>query len=216
MQGGRRDKKTTLWHSSRLDLSSLAILCDKSHSHAPWGRNELGVFATAAERNYPTLLCERWAAAIKESLALHLTTPSRSLAPLIVLRSAVVKVALDERIFRNIQPRKRGSDLFPEFKDILIIKLSQSEYELAKNLKDKHAKIVRVGPYVLEERDKLLNIVPEDGDSIGLSKESSIAEVGQQWTPEEFVEQTKALVHPFDQTVQFPPATASVLLSMAH
>ena len=58
--------------------------------------------------------------------------------------------------------------------------------------------------------------MPEDGDSIGLSKESSIAEVGQQWTPEEFVEQTKALVHPFDQTVQFPPATASVLLSMAQ
>ena len=59
--GGDRDKSTSLWVNDNW-LDSLAILCDKRHSHKPWTTKLTGggiKFATAEEAAYPILLCER-------------------------------------------------------------------------------------------------------------------------------------------------------------
>ena len=59
--GGGRDKSTSLWVNDNW-LDSLAILCDKRHSHKPWTTKLTGggiKFATAEEAAYPILMCER-------------------------------------------------------------------------------------------------------------------------------------------------------------
>eukprot|EP00435_Cladocopium_sp_Y103_P075258 s153_g55.t1 len=59
--GGSRDKSTSLWVNDDW-LDSLALLCDKQHSHKPWTttlRNGSVKFATSEEAAYPMLLCER-------------------------------------------------------------------------------------------------------------------------------------------------------------
>eukprot|EP00973_Karenia_brevis_P064985 9024261-Karenia_brevis.AAC.1 len=62
MHGGDRDKRCTLLCQG-VDLTSLALMCDKSHSHKPWGLIGDGMgFATAEERQYPLLFCARLAA----------------------------------------------------------------------------------------------------------------------------------------------------------
>ena len=61
MHGGKRPKKTSFLFGGGIDLSPLAVQCDGSHEHLPWGmtRDGSGTFATAGERNYPDLLCRR-------------------------------------------------------------------------------------------------------------------------------------------------------------
>eukprot|EP00973_Karenia_brevis_P056311 7832231-Karenia_brevis.AAC.1 len=47
----------------------MAVMCDKNHPHKPWGlvADSKG-FATAAERQYPSLFCSRMARLIKDQL----------------------------------------------------------------------------------------------------------------------------------------------------
>ena len=60
MHGGERDKKTSLLYGGCWNLSKLAVMCDRSHEHKPWGLlSKGGGFATAGERNYPTLFCKK-------------------------------------------------------------------------------------------------------------------------------------------------------------
>ena len=61
MHGGTRDKRTMLLVSGDLDLSGLTSECDGKHTHSPWGISSGRGFATAQGRNYPALLCSRWA-----------------------------------------------------------------------------------------------------------------------------------------------------------
>ena len=100
MHGGRRDKRTTWWYAD-CNLSSLAATCDKSHAHLPWGTQSNGshmTFATAEERRYPKLLCERVAQIIKEQFQ-----PQQ-----------VAKQSVTERIAGQRQPRRNGSELVSE------------------------------------------------------------------------------------------------------
>ena len=55
MHEGRRDKKTASLHSDSLDLSEMALCCDKQHEHLPWGLTKNGVFATT-QCSFVTLL----------------------------------------------------------------------------------------------------------------------------------------------------------------
>lgn len=61
--GSSRDKRTKLLATPSL-FASLALDCPKNHTHASWQpyKYELGVhFPTAAEAEYPKLLCDRMA-----------------------------------------------------------------------------------------------------------------------------------------------------------
>ena len=60
MFGSRRKKATKLLANFH-QISKLAVLCDGSHTHDPWGRSH-GKWATATEVEYPMGLCRAWAA----------------------------------------------------------------------------------------------------------------------------------------------------------
>ena len=62
MHGRDRDKHQMLW-TSMPELQVLAVCCDLSHPHRPWGQTPSGSFATASETEYPGLFCARFAAA---------------------------------------------------------------------------------------------------------------------------------------------------------
>ena len=62
MHGGKRDKYTKLLSSTPC-LQPLACECDGGHEHLPWGVQKSSgqwAFATAAEAEYPALLCSRY------------------------------------------------------------------------------------------------------------------------------------------------------------
>ena len=106
MHGGGRDKRTSVWHGGGWSLASLAAECDNSHSHRPWGLSkEPGtLFATAEERNYPRLLCERIAKIVAKYFDLPLTA-SRDAA----------SVSQAAKIAAGTQPRRAFRELIPEF-----------------------------------------------------------------------------------------------------
>ena len=103
MHGGTRDKRTMLLVSRPGLLDELAILCDGKHTHAPWGKVG-NKFATAQERNYPALLCRRWASSASKFFAVE----KRSLATQIVVRQQAKGLPDDklQKVYRELQPRK--------------------------------------------------------------------------------------------------------------
>ena len=108
--GSERDKYTRLDYLMPR-LGSLHKLCDKNHTHAPWGlRNS--VFATAQECPYPTGLCKQYAALLCQQL-LDLGAGS---SPDSLLASKQVDQVF-ARAASNVQPRhKRLPPLLPRFK----------------------------------------------------------------------------------------------------
>ena len=145
MHGGTRNKKTTLKYSVGLLLEPLAVMCDGQHIHAPWGRNKDGSWATAGERNYPRLLCQRWAKCIARSFDVATEkTPVDRYAIYSTRPQDVLKPEDDGRVLRNLQPRKRAAELVPEFKETLEVILSSTEAAELKRLKKTGAKITRI------------------------------------------------------------------------
>ena len=77
MRGGTRDKKSSWW-TNVAELSVLAVMCDGSHEHEAWGAakcKDVWSVNTEKEAEYPDLLCQRAADAIK---TLQKTEESRS------------------------------------------------------------------------------------------------------------------------------------------
>ena len=60
----------------------------------------------------------------------------------------------------------------------LVVMMSGREFKLIKNLSQTR-KDTSGGSYVLQERTKLLNLVAENGCSVGLSRDGPIAEIGK-------------------------------------
>ena len=58
---GSKRKKATKLLANFPQISKLAVQCDGSHAHEPWGRSK-GQWATATEVEYPMGLCRGWAA----------------------------------------------------------------------------------------------------------------------------------------------------------
>ena len=113
MFGGDRDKWTSIFFAPRGMLTSLSRVCDRSHSHAPWGRLKNGGFATALETVYPEELCDALAKAVIKFL--HLAPGD----PLPVTKSRgepPPKRLRPEREAAGVQPRgQRARRLIPEF-----------------------------------------------------------------------------------------------------
>ena len=74
MHGGNRAKSTKLLVSTR-QFEPLGIMCDKSHNHEPWtivSGFDKWIFSTAAEAQYPSMFCDRYAeCASTWSLLMH-------------------------------------------------------------------------------------------------------------------------------------------------
>ena len=104
MHGGGRDKTTLLWYSGFESMEPLGLLCDGKHQHLPWHRcKEVGeVYATAQERCYPALFCQRLAEQVR--VALRLPKKQKPLA------------ASSLKFNGEQQPRRGIQELIPEFK----------------------------------------------------------------------------------------------------
>ena len=85
-----------------MSLESLRVSCDGKHKHLPWSVSSSG-FATAQERNYPTILCKRYA-----------KTAKRFLLP------KEEKVVEDKsfKVHLEAQPRRGMQEIIPEFKAV--------------------------------------------------------------------------------------------------
>eukprot|EP00973_Karenia_brevis_P080766 11205237-Karenia_brevis.AAC.1 len=116
MHGGGRDKKCTLWCHG-IDLSSLAVMCDHSHYHKPWGLDDSHEgFASTEERQYPDLFCARLAALVKAQLA----PPANP----------------EHKVSALKQPRRRTECLIPEWR-------SRCTYTCNETLQDLQASIAQ-------------------------------------------------------------------------
>eukprot|EP00973_Karenia_brevis_P019707 2702487-Karenia_brevis.AAC.1 len=105
MHGGRRPKKCSLWVHG-IDLSSLAVWCDRQHDHLPWGlaaRGSKELFATGEERRYPFLFCQRLARMVGEQLAPELM------------------VSVSGRAATEQQPRMGLNETVGEYKTTLLV-----------------------------------------------------------------------------------------------
>ena len=105
MQGGRRNKWTTLLHGGPINLMGMSKICDGHHEHAPWGALKQGGFATAEERNYPKVFCNRIARKAAKDLGIQ--------------KEKKVLSGVEERIGAGVQPRRAHNDLVPEYAEVL-------------------------------------------------------------------------------------------------
>lgn len=106
MHGGQRAKHTDMIFGGGIGLSPLAKMCDGSHQHSPWGHTqEKGThFATAAERNYPDLLCRRMA--LQAAKAHRVKGPNKN-------------EASDDKIHHTEQqPRRTHNEVVSEYKTV--------------------------------------------------------------------------------------------------
>lgn len=185
MMGGKRDKWTTLY-TNHIPLNKLAIVCDRSHTHQPWGvehTQDGWRFASAAEAEFPQLLCGRIADFIVAAAHQRdvLLLPPRPKRPKTL--SAQKRAAEAGRQPRgNLLPQ-----IIPEFLTVHDVRwlssLPTSSFMLTAE---------QANEYNLPDLCKFLPLKK------GESQVENWAKVGQLRTPEQFVEAALALDHPFD------------------
>ena len=196
MHGGQRDKKTSLLYGGKVNLSCMAIMCDGSHSHLPWGlaKDETGLFATAQERNYPELFCKRIAARAARDLA--------------VVRVKAPRGDPQSKSSAGVQPRRGFGDLIAEFKHV-----TRFEGALASEVRKAKSKTSfadePIGDQFINGNAKVFDVA-EYGE-LGLMK----GKFGVYWSKEEFVNQARDVVHPLDRQVAVPPRVAKVMFDQA-
>ena len=78
MHGGKRPKSSRFRCWPHEHFKPLALKCDNSHTHLPWGMAGCGRFATILEAEYPELLCDRLASCVVSAVSstAHLRSPS--------------------------------------------------------------------------------------------------------------------------------------------
>ena len=184
--GGDR-KKFTAFLTSCIEFAGLESFCDNSHTHADWGmiRSEgKTVFATSKEAAYPRKLCERIAellkmAAFRQQMD-HMLNKTR-IDKQIITRAATGK-----------QPKTaRWGPLVSEFKFVgqfssTIVPVVDSKFCL---VSDKDG--FPAGSRVLNYRQGYSPHQRQPDESFDWK-------VGVFRTPEEFVNESKQLTHPFD------------------
>ena len=121
MHGGTRDKRTMLWVASSLDLSALVARCDGKCKHSPWGISSGRGFATAQERNYPALLCSRWAKHASSNVERQfgkLIPLARQVQVGPAIRAPKLPDDKLQKVFRELQPRRGMQGMIPEYKEV--------------------------------------------------------------------------------------------------
>ena len=194
MHGGKRNKKTSLLYGGDWSLEPMELMCDKNHEHEPWGllKGPGSGFATGPERNYPELFCER---TVKQAQVATGVAPQKKEET----KDEVHKVAAGK------QPRRGKNDLLKEFKSVCpFFGVDEAEVKNWAPGKD-------VWPFKsLPKGTKLLDVSVEQGES-GSSKDKCKGFIGYPWSPDEFLEQSKKVIHPFDDQVVVPQRIAQII-----
>ena len=129
--GGGRDKWSS-FHTNVKEFQCLALQCDKTHTHKPWGLSRQKgqwAFHTAEEAEYPVLLCSRVAEALTSAavrLGIQMLS-SKAVEPMRLKRSEDIFVKesaelhFQLRASSGLQPRGRKyPELIPEFSEVIL------------------------------------------------------------------------------------------------
>ena len=200
MHGGRHDKWTTFYvnHSA---FSSLALVCDGSHTHLPWGfsQSSSGVrFHTADEAKYPEELCARIASIIakqvggNETAAVPIDYTQKTTASSNKLRS--IEAGRQPR--GNLLPQ-----VVPEFQAIQE-HVWPTEFPVTTR---RQLTLAERSHFGFAHEAKLLSI--ESRVDAGTNTMTNIAQIGLYHTPEAFTDEALKLQHPFDGSDSVPDDT---------
>ena len=204
MHGGSRDKRTSLLYDGRIvSLDTLAVECDKSHTHKAWGMTKTPgtLWATAEERNYPRTFCKRFAKCISSTLIEDKEQKCVMKEP---------PTTNDEKTWTGKQPRRNHKDLVSEFKEILTF-TGATLTEMAAVKVDPPGPR-QCGNRLLGNVGKIFDSEPEEGGD-GSSHKGS---VGVFWTQEEFTNLASSCTHPMDEEIKVPARVAEVFYDMAR
>ena len=201
MHGGDRDKHQMLW-TSLPELQALAVTCDRSHPHRPWGQTTSGSFVAASETEYPHVFCSRFAAAAALAAgSLH------------ILPSASDVTTASARTAAQTQPKvSKALVLVDEYHYQVTIPLPSSRLP---PVDDKNCLLNAVGPAPTGSRVLGVNFIggilfpkrPRPGFDQSTSGKVVSITCGVYRTPM----QTITLQHPFDMCRALPDPALEVL-----
>lgn len=191
MHGGRRDKWSTFYTNADW-LQCLALSCDNSHSHAPWGVTFEGGryrFNTSEEAEYPSLLCSRYSdAALQAALERKVQQD---------INTITKKRKHDQRNMAAAGRQPRGNrhpELIPEFKECRHVAWPFSPpQKLPRCLTSYEASYFDL-PAATKVLSCLSGVKQDD------SKDSWVAKLGVFHEPESFIKAACELSHPFDDS----------------
>ena len=206
MHGGRRPKHSSWWTNVE-ELKDLAVLCDGKHQHQQWGLSKCEGswhFKTAEEAAYPRLLCERVTAAVvkrverigkvTKRVPVQETDTNKQ-------RSAGLAAAAGKQPRGNKLPQ-----VVPEFSEVRVLGLPLQDW-LPLNLKTGSAisapKMKELGYGTGDRPGKVVRVDMSEGCIVrvdGAYVEEVTVRIGLHWTFDEFVEQSREVLHPFDSS----------------
>ena len=197
MMGSKRKKHTLLLHTAAA-FSRLGVLCDGRHPHEPWGYNR--GWATAKETEYPSKLCQQYAAAFADhmiSRGFH--PPSAEVAS---LPSDINNVKANQ-VAAGKQPRgKQIPPMVREFQTIIALTGPSDVMPTGKFTCD-----WTIPPNAfLTTAHKSINVVPKNSRVLsskfvgkgGELQTHQEVRIGIHWSPESFVEEALLKSHPRD------------------
>ena len=153
----------------KINLSGMAVMCDKSHSHKPWGltKEANSIWATAPERNYPEMFCKKIA-----------TRVVNALLPKVFRQREAPEI----KKWSGTQSRLAQKDLVAEFAAVLDFQ-NATPAELARLKLDFSGQVRSCGSATIDGDAKLLNVEERGLDGLSIK-----GRVGVYHTPEAFVE----------------------------
>jgi hypothetical protein len=212
MHGGCRKKATTFW-TNVPEFHKLAVLCDGSHEHAPWGVTADGRFTTAEEAAYPRLLCRRLAsqlvAALRRSGLLHRTMPANG-------------VNLHVRTAANRQfGGARSVPLVPEDKEHLHVRVtSATDLAVCRAWQRRSHEPRRLADVVVPAGCRLLDLAAEPPEEGGVAEVGTdkgrplVATFGVPFLPQEFVERAFQVGHPAESKAHVHARVARAIFAI--
>ena len=182
MHGSERDKRTRLLASPGL-YDSLAVECDKTHSHKPWyvaARGRQLEFATALEAEYPRLLCQRMAHSMVQAAQ----------DAMIALGPALTSAQQARHAWGT--QTSRSKPLFCQFKQFVHLEKAVNE----------PSHVLLASPTTGVQSTEMQPEV--DDQNVNPKRARKMFKYGVQWEPNEFLQQAKQLRHPKDPQVALP------------
>ena len=183
MLGGER-KKETLWLSTRGVFSEMALTCDGKHKHKPWTvafKNNVPVFDTAAESEYPSLLCSTVASLLqRRAITAGYTAPATD------MHGHLTDAQLRHKVKASVGSQARGRKLPQLVSEFLEVKEVVTGVDETVQLEESQSvlrKFIRV----------------EKGENGSPDLRFQIHIVGTRRTPEEFLNQARQAGHPYRQ-----------------
>ena len=191
--GSTRDKRTKLLGTPGL-FTSLEASCPQNHKHASWQpyRSEQGiVFPTAAEAEYPALLCRRMANCVQQMAQTMNITPK-------------VSARLKDLLKLNMgQQTVSHPPLVPEYKSYVYSDVPES---------NEAYKLLAAPPFQGAESTEQ----QPNSEEAPRKRSRTTFKYGVWHTPEEFLQKAAEVRHPMDQDLALHQLTKEAIQKVVH